>query len=710
MASPSTTWCLNLFLIKGEEFILNPTPAPGLEGRGPSTPCLQIMAAAPVPCKEALTRLDAQLTCAICLNRYTDPRTLPCHHSFCKDCIVGLYGGETGERHVAVNCPTCRQPTQLGDRGASALPAAFHIIQFLEIDQLLKKTPASDPHPECPTHNKSLEIYCETCEELICFKCSIQTHRSHQYDLAADLFEKHKQQIEVCLQPVKERVDEVTQTLERFNAKEREIKDQGKAVQKEIDTTIQKLIDSLQKSRKTLSEKAASAVQQKLQLHSCQRAEVEAVLVQLKSCQEFIEKELRSRSQHQIQAAKKELVQRIRDTHSKVKVSELQPAQRADTEYVKNHIALSTCSNLGLIESTLNFSAPGLVSVDIPEHVMTGTRVEVSLTTPISLSTRLLSCQLIPAHSKPIPCPVSAVFEGQFKVTIHPIIAGPHQLRVQIAGADIYGSPFTLPVLSSAETRNMKMTGFFRGLESPCGIAVTADGKHVVVAEWNGNCVTVLTDTGELVRRFGSHGRGPAEFFSPWGIAISADNHILVADKGGIQKFTFTGHHVASVAYESMGFGLAVHQDGKIYSINRGAHKVHVLHPDLSPSHSFGSDDLFGCPGGVAIDTKGMVYVTDQFNCKVLKFTSEGEYLTSIGSEQPYQLSHAIGICIDSSDIMYVADAHKHQIMMFTTEGEFLGSFGNTGQWRLEPRGVAMDKTGNLYVCDFDGDVLISRA
>ena len=652
--------------------------------------------------KEVLTRLDAQLTCAICLDRYTDPRTLPCHHSFCKDCIIGLYGGD---RHVAVNCPTCRQPTQLGDRGASALPAAFHIIQFLEIDQLLRT--ASEPHQECPAHNKPRDIYCETCEELICFKCSIHTHHSHQYDLAADLFEKHKQQIEACLQPVKERVDEVTLTLERFDAREREIKDQGKAVQKEIDTTIQKLIDSLQKSRKTLSEKAASAVQQKLQLHSCQRAEVEAVLVQLKSCQEFIEKELRLRSQHQIQAAKKELVQHIRDTHSNVKVSELQPAQRADTKYVKNHTALSTCGNLGHIKSTLNFSAPGLISVDIPEHVMTGTRVEVSLTTPISLSSRLLSCQLIPAQTKPIPCPVTADFEGQFKVAIHPTVVGPHQLRVQLFEDNICGSPFNLLVNPSAELRKNKLTGFFfKGLESPRGIAVTDDGKHVVVTEWKAHCVTVLSSTGELVRRFGSHGSGAGEFINPWGVAVTADNSIFVADAYRLQRFTFTGQLEASISFV-MGFGVAMYQDEKVCSISGKAHSVNVFHPDLNPSHSFGSNDCTS-PCDVAIDTRGMVYVTDSSKREVLKFTSEGQYLTSIG-RRPDQFACPLGICIDSNDIIYVTDTDKHQIMMFTTEGEFLGSFGGTGQRVLQPRGVAVDKTGNLYVCDASGEVLVSR-
>ena len=32
-------------------------------------------------------QIDHQLTCGVCLDQYTNPKTLPCHHSFCLKCI-----------------------------------------------------------------------------------------------------------------------------------------------------------------------------------------------------------------------------------------------------------------------------------------------------------------------------------------------------------------------------------------------------------------------------------------------------------------------------------------------------------------------------------------------------------------------------------------------------------------------------------------------
>ena len=35
-------------------------------------------------------QFDDQLTCNVCLDQYTNPKTLPCHHSFCLECIQPL--------------------------------------------------------------------------------------------------------------------------------------------------------------------------------------------------------------------------------------------------------------------------------------------------------------------------------------------------------------------------------------------------------------------------------------------------------------------------------------------------------------------------------------------------------------------------------------------------------------------------------------------
>ena len=135
---------------------------------------------------------------------------------------------------------------------------------------------------------------------------------------------------------------------------------------------------------------------------------------------------------------------------------------------------------------------------------------------------------MLPAQgrvTKPVVCPVTGVGEGQFRVMIQSSTAGLHQLRVLVDGVDIYGSPFSVLV---TDWKRKQLVSFAKDLHDPWGIAVTDNGEYVLVTEceFNNEKVAVLTSTGQLVRRFGSHDREPRKFNLPWDVAVSADKHI----------------------------------------------------------------------------------------------------------------------------------------------------------------------------------------
>ena len=122
----------------------------------------------------------------------------------------------------------------------------------------------------------------------------------------------------------------------------------------------------------------------------------------------------------------------------------------------------------------------------------------------------------------------------------------------------------------------------------------------MVVTEYYGHCVTVLSSTGKVVRKFGGRGNEPGKFKHPTCVALSNDAHILVVNETGrLQKFTFTSSYVAS-CYTG-GIGVAVHPtSGKLFCTNHKECKIIVLNADLTPSHSF-SSDLFTAPSCLAI-------------------------------------------------------------------------------------------------------------
>ena len=388
--------------------------------------------------REALSKLDSQVTCAVCLDRYTEPKTLPCLHIYCKKCLDELF-----QLSSELKCPSCRKPTRLNERGTSGLPTAFYINSLLEIDAVLKKE--ATVVPLCHDHNdRPKDLYCESCQTHICFKCSTDSHRKHKCDRSEYLFTKHKQQIETSLLSVKQRIDEVEQTLARYDTREKEMRDQEEVVQMEIDAAYQQLIDQLQESRRNLSRQATAELQDKLKLHCLQKANVESVLLKLKNCHELVEEELRSLSQYQIQEAKEELVRLINETHSEVKISKLQPAQEANIVFSKNKAG--PC-HVGMISSKQSFIFPGLFTVEIPSNVRVNEETKVFLTAHIydgPLSARKLGCYPELGSSS---CQMSSMKEGRLIITICFRYIGDQKLIITLDDEEIYGSPFIVHVV-----------------------------------------------------------------------------------------------------------------------------------------------------------------------------------------------------------------------------------------------------------------------
>ena len=72
--------------------------------------------------------------------------------------------------------------------------------------------------------------------------------------------------------------------------------------------------------------------------------------------------------------------------------------------------------------------------------------------------------------------------------------------------------------------------------------------------------------------------------------------------------------------------------------------------------------------------------------------------------EQPWYFNDPRGIAIDSSGYVYVADKDNHRIQKFTSNGQFVTKWGSLGtedgQFINEPVDIAIDKSGYLYVLE----------
>ena len=135
---------------------------------------------------------------------------------------------------LSLTCPNCRQATPIPANGVTGLQSAFQVNDFLEImkeHQKSKDAPTSEEgvkgdtasptsskkvSPYCSVHaDKELELYCETCWELICSHCALrgQEHHTHEYNLISSCYEKFKREVISSLEPVEKTLKTVETAL-----------------------------------------------------------------------------------------------------------------------------------------------------------------------------------------------------------------------------------------------------------------------------------------------------------------------------------------------------------------------------------------------------------------------------------------------------------------------------------------------------------------
>ena len=179
-----------------------------------------------------LVKLEDQLLCSICLDTYTDPKLLQCFHSYCRRCLVPLVVPDQ-RGQLGITCPTCRHPTPIPNEGVAGLQPAFHINYLLKITDSLQvpeklvTTPINKTRHCLEHEGKELELYCETCGELACFKCAVKgsKHFMHDYDELHQAFKRYKLKIMSTLEPMEEQVATIMKALAQLDVRCGEIGD-----------------------------------------------------------------------------------------------------------------------------------------------------------------------------------------------------------------------------------------------------------------------------------------------------------------------------------------------------------------------------------------------------------------------------------------------------------------------------------------------------
>jgi sugar lactone lactonase YvrE/transcriptional regulator with XRE-family HTH domain len=126
----------------------------------------------------------------------------------------------------------------------------------------------------------------------------------------------------------------------------------------------------------------------------------------------------------------------------------------------------------------------------------------------------------------------------------------------------------------------------------------------------------------------------------------------------------------------------------------------------LAAFGSFGSGPgQVGIIDDIAVDPHGTVYIADEQNNRLDRFTRNGKPLASIGSRgvNPGQFYHPQGVTFDVQGNIYVADAYNNRVQKLSPTGRPLAIFGSPGTGRDQlggPTALGVDREGNIYVSE----------
>lgn len=233
--------------------------------------------------------------------------------------------------------------------------------------------------------------------------------------------------------------------------------------------------------------------------------------------------------------------------------------------------------------------------------------------------------------------------------------------------------------------------------------------------------------TGKVINSWGND-----LFIMPHGLAVDKDNHIWVTDVGLHQvfKFSYEGKLLlvlgeAGVAgSDSLHFNkptdIAVAADGSFY-VSDGYGNSRII--KFSPAGKYlfewgthgGGTGEFKIPHAVTLDAVGNVWVADRENNRIQCFDAKGKFLRQYTDENFGNMG-AVAFDGQRSSLVAVDDISflklKHRgsdVILLDTTGKVQARFGRSGSFEGNVswyHDLAVDRDGNMYVCDILGNTI----
>ena len=625
-----------------------------------------------VPVEKEWQQIEEEITCSICGDLFTDPKTIPCLHTFCKQCIEKSI--ESNKKMASiVCCPLCRTPLARDD--ISSVPTNFTINRLVEIFGKRKEVGkslapkemkcsncedglaaitwcvecenslckhCSDAHkrmkafkshktvaveefvknpklvlstperPEvCKSHGKqALDLYCKTCSSLICRDCTLKDHprETHDFDFIDDVVDEEREKIKQATAPLKRLLERVRNGIKRIEENDKEIDTESEANGRMIRGVYGEVYKLLKQQEEEALEKVNTIKTSLKKTLAMLKENAKCMESQLVSCVEFSNDAISTNRTRQLLTYKNSIIDRVENLTRQVEHASIDPECRADNIIVR-------CGKPAEFISNTLCHVSGVPH--LPHCSVTGP-LEKSVQVNVTITLKDVYGFSVVQQSKDIEIRCNKEVEFLQNVRIEEESNGLYHI-------------WYIP----KRKEDHLLSVYWRGL--------VVDDEEVKVSV----NIRDYANIKEKVKAIGKYGPNNEQLQFPYLMAKGPNNEVIVNNDSTSQLVIFDEQLQYSCVIGGRGNG-----NGKFQSIT-----------------------------GIAVDNKGYLYVADsQLHC-IQKFTLNGQFVSQFGSEgtNEGQFNAPLGLVLSQSELLFVCDCNNHRIEVFKNE-IFSYTFGQHGQ------------------------------
>ena len=686
--------------------------------------------------KTLLNNLHEEVSCSVCMNTFTDPKQLPCLHSFCLHCLKGIQRTSGGNDTIA--CPECRRECKVPSSGnLKDLPTNFRINSLLDVlaikecnttgvkcgncdkkssqsvycfqccafwcdecitahsiirankehrvlalkdfqDQDIEdvlKRPAFCPKPG--HEKKELEFFCKNCAEPICNSCVATIHDGHVKILLEEAAKERKLKFQSVVESQKEKAQQMRNKITKLDENSTKIRAQVANVKRSVQQFADDMMAVIEAEKLEMLKEVENQGQQSLQRLEKQKSEIESGVKIFETAVEETETLLgRSTSA--------EIVQIDNITFQKEVGRDREEQVDCDLK-----VQFIFVENAELMEKAIS---EGIGSF---KNFVSKTKAHQSSAEGKGISEAIvgLEAQLIftTRNAEGEQC-----YEERDCVTV--------EIRNQ-QGHDCA----TKARVQDNKDGTYKISYFAKEI-GKCNVSLKINSEDIPGSPF---AVHFKPRQYRHVLSFGQRGSSGEMVKNPWGVAVNERDELAVTDKGSnrVQVFSSDGTYLRSFGRKGdkqgefyFPSGIAFDKNENIVVVDSGNHRAQSFSEQGEYLNQFGEqgslDHQFKYPYGVSVDSDGNIIVADSNNKLIKVFSPDGQFLHAIGGESCFTYPYH---CVQFKKYIIVSDRNANCIKMFNRDGNFLYKFGKSGKGDGEfdkPGCLSVNKAGHLMVCD----------